>query len=877
MEECVVKRLVFLILGGVSASLSAQVDTCIDFEGFPVGADFGQGQAFFEDGVAMTPRSYTNGELVLFESAEIAPTSPHQGNSLALSNATLELDFGACVQEVTLHFGSSAGSGNLNVGVNGQLEVLKQLDPVFSVGGVTVLVNLNGSTGTMRFIAETSNIQTLRVGGAEFFLDHICFLPCDNPSCYDFESIGSQPLAAGDSFIDNGKLVEIRAISGDPGFAAASSDNVAGGLGAELQFNGVSAYFDLGCAAGVRFRYGIGERSAVLLVINGESVSVNDPLQLDGQTVGGVSIEVRDGEVIMDGNVGTLEIGGENLYIDNLCRGRCASNCIDFEQETAGDKFLKGDILIEDGIEMEVGVYQEDAMLVIEDAQRAGHLGQDAALNDATLSFNIPCAAEITLHFGQYAAGVRIGHAGAWQDAQEMTDFDGQLINGMLVEVDAVTAGGVILGTLKLTGEISGFMIGGQELVIDHVCHLACVDPGCVEFEVFPFGATYGPGDVLIEEYTRISVGSYYASGGELVIGDQNYAGGAGNEAVLTEAQVLVEFLCASRVEFLFARPPGGIGGVKLGVNGSVIQVNNFGQLHQSSLGGAFIQVIGSGSAGRVEITGQGITSVLIGGNNLAIDSICHHDCADPAFCLGFEGLPAGAEYRYEDFDFFETQGFLAIPVPFYPAEDDPVEDGTVSVSTQNRANHLGKELQFSNSVVALIPPDCMNDLSFRFGDYGGKVNLLLNGEQAIVDSLTQLDGTQLGGVSISVNTLPAPGGEVGRFSVSGQVTSLEIGGANLFVDHICYDECPDPLVLGRPAVVSVEPINATQRQLVIEIPVSGSGSLILQRSTTLNPASWSTHPATITTPAGRPDIRRLTTQVPLSQDKVFFRVVGGD
>jgi hypothetical protein len=106
----------------------------------------------------------------------------------------------------------------------------------------------------------------------------------------------------------------------------------------------------------------------------------------------------------------------------------------------------------------------------------------------------------------------------------------------------------------------------------------------------------------------------------------------------------------------------------------------------------------------------------------------------------------------------------------------------------------------------------------------------------------------------------------------------MEIGGADFCLDHICYDTCPDPVTLGHIEILSAEPLNATQRQIVIEIPVTGTGGLQLQRRSTLGgTASWQNHPATITTPTGRPNIRRFTTTVPLTVDKVFFRVKAQD
>ncbi len=871
------KTALFGVLGLMASSVVAQTDTCIDFEGFGAGTSFGQGQAFYEDGIELVPRPYLIDGQPIFGGAQIVASSPHLGQSLSLSNATLEVNFDGCVQEAVLHFGNNGG--NMNIAVNGQVEEIKTLEPAYLIGGVSVLVNFSGQSGTIRFISDSSNIQTLRVGGQELQVDHICHLPCENPSCYDFESIGPGQLVAGDGFLDNGRYVEIRTLDGGPGFAGSSDLNATGQLGSELWLNGVSAFFDIGCSSGVGFYYNIPDKGFMTLVINGELVTAQDPASLDNQSVGGILIEVDGNRIVLNGLVETLEIGGEGLFIDNLCLETCPADCIDFEGIPERTEFLKGESFIEDGIEMTVESIGTNTVVRIEGDQRAGHVGQDAGLVEAALNFSIPCASRISLHFGQYAAGVRIGHGGDVLEADEMRDLDGVTFQGVLLEVDAIPSGSGIVGTLVLSGEIANFSIGGTDLVIDHVCHTPCTHPGCMDFEVFPPGRVYEQGDVLVEEFTRLTVSDYQPpAAGSLLIGDTNIAGGSGNEAVLAGAQVTVEFVCASRVEFLYARPDGGIGGVKLGVNGSVLQVNNFTQLHQEFLGGALVEVTGTAEAGRVVITGQAITSILIGGNTLAIDAICHEPCGGGGTCLEFEGLADSEVYSVEEFDFFEEGEVLFLTGPFFADPETLITTGTVSVSTLNRANFEGQELHFQNSVVTMLGAACMDNLSFFFGDYGAEVNLVLNGERAIVDSLSELDGTQLGGVTISVNILSAPGGEVGRLSVSGSVSGMEIGGADFYLDHICYDTCPDPVTLGHIEILSAEPLNATQRQIVIEIPVTGTGGLQLQRRSTLGgTASWQNHPATITTPTGRPNIRRFTTTVPLTVDKVFFRVKAQD
>ena len=162
------KALYFLLSLSLSlqSAIHAQTDTCIDFKDFAVGMGFSNGMSFAEDGVLMTIGDYVNGDgLVTSATATIIGSSRYAGNSLSLSNATVELEFD-CIKELSLVFGNNGG--NINISINGQRVFIKTLQSAYSIGGVDVTVSSSGSTGTMSFVAGTASIQSLCVGGQEF-------------------------------------------------------------------------------------------------------------------------------------------------------------------------------------------------------------------------------------------------------------------------------------------------------------------------------------------------------------------------------------------------------------------------------------------------------------------------------------------------------------------------------------------------------------------------------------------------------------------------------------------------------------------------------------------------------------------------------------
>ena len=662
-----------ILLIALPSVLHAQTDTCIDFENLSVGTGIPNGTSFAEDGVLMTIGTYIDAnDNVGTGPGTIIGSSPHEGNALSLSNSTLKLEFD-CVQALTLVFGNNGG--NINIVINGQREFIKTLDPPYSIGGVDVAINHNGSTGTMTFQSDTANISSLCVGGQEFVVDHICFLPCDSPDCFDFEGLSGSPLNPGETFTEDGINVTVIPFDGANGTVTGSDTNNAGHFGNELVLTKAGIGFTMDCASEIAFAYQQDE-DGISIVINGERWDVDDMVELDGKTVGGATISISNGQVTITGVIEDFQIAGNSLAIDHLCRGECPVNCIDFESETVGTIYADETSFVEDGIKMTVHELENNGQVEIEGNQRAGHVGNDAAMRDAVLRFGIPCATEITLHFGQYEKGIFLSHGGDTTTPDQLASLDGTNFNGTMITGEGLQINDSFVGTLTLTGQIEDFAIGGVNLVIDHVCHIPCPDPDCVDFEVFPFGKVYSIGETITEDLTPISITRYgTGSSGSLEITGGNLAGHVGNEARLRNALASFEFLCASEVEIHFFRPASG---VRLGVNGSFANSTGFSTFNGQTIGGANVTV----ANGKITITGDEITNVTIGGADTVIDHICHVDCVDPPNCITFESLPLGDPYLVDDFASFTEDNFLFQTYFYELPNGDFIDDGTVTVST---------------------------------------------------------------------------------------------------------------------------------------------------------------------------------------------------
>src|SRR4029079_3374402 len=69
--------------------------------------------------------------------------------------------------------------------------------------------------------------------------------------------------------------------------------------------------------------------------------------------------------------------------------------------------------------------------------------------------------------------------------------------------------------------------------------------------------------------------------------------------------------------------------------------------------------------------------------------------------------------------------------------------------------------------------------------DLGGTENLAVNGSAVFVGDIAAAPPA-IGGVAVSVTAGPVPGGTRGTVVLTGNITSLRIGGQELWIDNIC-------------------------------------------------------------------------------------------
>ena len=152
----------------------------------------------------------------------------------------------------------------------------------------------------------------------------------------------------------------------------------------------------------------------------------------------------------------------------------------------------------------------------------------------------------------------------------------------------------------------------------------------------------------------------------------------------------------------------------------------------------------------------------------------------DTLACATFEGQTVGAQVVSGD-----TLIDNGIPIAI-----GDFNAGRVITSNFGRiddglmAGGLGLDIEVNNVTLAFGFPYPLEGVTLTFGDYGGTINLVIDGELLIRGSVAALAGTSASGVLIEVEQFdPSPTGTV---ALSGDIDEFGIGGQELWIDEVC-------------------------------------------------------------------------------------------
>ena len=336
---------------------------------------------YTEDDINLGFETFFDGSGMTYGTAMVtsAISGAGSGNVLTTSNILAVYDLSAFPNVIDVSFEFFDGAGIENLVINGGTLHTGELEsmPTNIAPGVTMSVSFTNYPGYQVGLVElTGNVQKIEVGGQQFYVDHVCvhhdgeIIPIagNTSSCPTICDAGTDfdSLTLGDKYGDPAAGATIAV---PPGGYAVDSDGIPMYLNYFLDAFGGSSYHYAEVDGSPGYGFGtiqtmrtqnitidfdiqsampFTDSVCIEFIDYGgyENFSINGvPLLIspngyggltafDGATIGGVDVTVTgfkhlvpgtgvvvafEGEIVLIGDVNRLSIGGQELWLDNLC------------------------------------------------------------------------------------------------------------------------------------------------------------------------------------------------------------------------------------------------------------------------------------------------------------------------------------------------------------------------------------------------------------------------------------------------------------------------------------------------------------------------------------------------------------------------------
>jgi hypothetical protein len=152
---------------------------------------------------------------------------------------------------------------------------------------------------------------------------------------------------------------------------------------------------------------------------------------------------------------------------------------------------------------------------------------------------------------------------------------------------------------------------------------------------------------------------------------------------------------------------------------------------------------------------------------------------AQPALaCVEFE---EAAPRPYKVHETLSDSGVRMTVKPFFPVEGEATDQGLAQVEFYGEGTQRRVFLQGVN--LGLNFGTSLSHLSMTFGHLAGNLNLDINGQFINFPHFSQVDGTTIGDVTVTIHQETE---FTGQLQFSGTIKSFAIGGQELWLDTIC-------------------------------------------------------------------------------------------
>lgn len=149
---------------------------------------------------------------------------------------------------------------------------------------------------------------------------------------------------------------------------------------------------------------------------------------------------------------------------------------------------------------------------------------------------------------------------------------------------------------------------------------------------------------------------------------------------------------------------------------------------------------------------------------------------------VDFEDLALGTTYIVGDS--IATGGIKITTDPFQWSGGGWTSDGYARVGNSGMAGGIGLEMVVNN-INLVFHPGGWGAATIDYGEYGGNLNIEINGAFVNFENFKDIDGMNIGGVLVAVVDYGTPGQCAGRLYLTGPINTFSIGGQELAIDNV--------------------------------------------------------------------------------------------
>ena len=291
----------------------------------------------------------------------------------------------------------------------------------------------------------------------------------------------------------------------------------------------------------------LGGKIYILDFLNSDIVEFDPFLGVDGTVTNVLDIDVLNPGVNLTG--GLTAITGPDALLATDASDRVYE--IDPTTGLVTSSFGLGTAISDDGLAVvngEIYVGSTDAISQMDVFDRTGTFLRTVSLPNPVSALGgddasaVGSVTDLSFVFGEFGGNLNLEINGDFRNFEDFAEIDGDTVGG--VDVSIVNGFGDDQGTLQLSGNISSFSIGGQELWIDDVD----VSANAVGFEGLLLPASYSVGDTFADAGAAVTVKPFAFSDGTLTNGgfasvdDLGLAGGSGQDVNLNNVNLSFNF-----------------------------------------------------------------------------------------------------------------------------------------------------------------------------------------------------------------------------------------------------------------------------------------------------------------------------------------------